>query len=173
MKEEELLIEDEDGSDIKNGTIDSDFIAFETENTAENMEVVDNSQMMTRRQCRRQFTRSTNIQIDKALNEVNNGKTIHRLSVEYNLPRSTLYHRFRNNENLKQNYRSERKSALDNAVRAVLNERLSLKMAADRYKVISFFLFPIHFFFDLFHTLRMSLKRIFFIFLVAENGDLA
>lgn len=63
------------------------------------------------------------------------GKTIHRLSVEYNLPRSTLYHRFRNNDNLKQNYRLERKSALENAVKAVLQERLSLKTAADRYNV--------------------------------------
>lgn len=88
-----------------------------------------------KRQRIRQGPRSTNSQIDKALNEVNTGKTIHRLSVEYNLPRSTLYHRFRNNENLKQNYRLERKSSLDNAVRAVLNERLSLKMAADRFKV--------------------------------------
>lgn len=79
--------------------------------------------------------RTNSSEIDKALNEVNNGKTIHRLSVEYNLPRSTLYHRFRNNEHLKQNYRLERKSALDSAVQAVLNERLSLKTAADRYKV--------------------------------------
>lgn len=51
------------------------------------------------------------------------------------MPRSTLYHRFRNNDNLKQNYRLERKSALENAVKAVLQERLSLKTAADRYNV--------------------------------------
>lgn len=135
--EEELLIVNDDYGDIKNETIDSDFIGFDTENTVENIEIAcaNNSQTMTRRHCRRQGMRSTNNQIDKALSEVNNGKTIHRLSVEYNLPRSTLYHRFRNNEHLKQNYRSERKSALDNAVRAVLNERLSLKMAADRHKV--------------------------------------
>lgn len=149
VKEEQILIENEDYGDIKNETVHNEFIAYDAENTAENIEIacVDESQMMMRRQCRRQGTRSTNIQIDKALNEVNNGKTIHRLSVEYNLPRSTLYHRFRNNENLKQNYRSERKSALDNAVRAVLNERLSLKMAADRYKVVFFSLFFICFLF--------------------------
>lgn len=145
IKEEQISLDNDDYNDSKTEQIDSDFMAYETENTAaaENIEIagVDNSQMVMRRQCRRQGTRSTNVQIDKALNEVNNGKTIHRLSVEYNLPRSTLYHRFRNNENLKQNYRSERKSALDNAVRAVLNERLSLKMAADRYKVCIFLLF--------------------------------
>lgn len=130
IKEEQISIENDDFSDS---------LTFETESTADNIEIasVNNAQMVTRRHqgTRRQGTRSTNVQIDKALNEVNTGKTIHRLSVEYNLPRSTLYHRFRNNENLKQNYRSERKSALDNAVRAVLYERLSLKMAADRYKV--------------------------------------
>lgn len=150
IKEEQISIENDDYSDNKTETIVGDFMAFETDNTPENIEIAcaDNSQTMIRRQCRRQGTRSTNVQIDKALNEVNNGKTIHRLSVEYNLPRSTLYHRFRNNENLKQNYRSERKSALDNAVRAVLNERLSLKMAADRYKVCFLLSFLIVFYFQ-------------------------
>lgn len=169
IKEEPISIENDDFSDSKTETIDSDFMAYETEGAAENIEIasVNNAQMIKRHQgTRRQGTRSTNVQIDKALNEVNTGKTIHRLSVEYNLPRSTLYHRFRNNENLKQNYRSERKSALDNAVRAVLYERLSLKMAADRYKVIAsilkLFLFSI----------EKSLK-IFCIFIVAEDCDLA
>lgn len=137
IKEEQIIVENDDYSGSKNEAVDCEYVALDTESTAENIDIagVDNSESMMRRQYRRQGTRSTNFQIDKALNEVNNGKTIHRLSVEYNLPRSTLYHRFRNNENLKQNYRSERKSALDNAVRAVLNERLSLKMAADRYKL--------------------------------------
>lgn len=132
IKEEQILIENDSHDDSKSEEATSDFTALE--NATENNGVLPaNSTLTTMR--RRQGVRSSNVQIDKALNEVNNGKTIHRLSVEYNLPRSTLYHRFRNNENLKQNYRSERKSALDNAVRAVLNERLSLKMAADRYKL--------------------------------------
>lgn len=78
---------------------------------------------------------TTRSQIDEALNEVNKGKTIHQLSVEYNLPRSTLYHRFRNNESLKRNYRSERRSALDNAVQSVLQEHCSLKKASDKFNV--------------------------------------
>lgn len=134
---EHIFVENDDYDDSKKEADDNGFIAFEIESPADSMEIDggESSQMMMKRQYRRQGTRSTNFQIDKALNEVHNGKTIHKLSVEYNLPRSTLYHRFRNNENLKQNYRLERKTALDNAVRAVLNERLSLKMAADRYKI--------------------------------------
>lgn len=131
----EEYLEDDGITDIKEEMI-VDVIDFEIEKT------VDESTLNTfdeptkrQRNMHRQGGRSNHSEIDKALNEVNNGKTIHRLSVEYNLPRSTLYHRFRNNENLKQNYRLERKSSLDNAVRAVLNERLSLKTAADRYKV--------------------------------------
>lgn len=153
IKEEHISAEKDDFSDSRTETMDDDFMTFETESVTENIEIasVDNAQTMIRRQhgARRQGTHSKNVQIDKALNEVNNGKTIHRLSLEYNLPRSTLYHRFRNNENLKQNYRSERKSALDNAVRAVLNERLSLKMAADRYKVTCLFLTMIYSHFQL------------------------
>lgn len=167
IKEERISIENDDFSDSKTEITDSDFIAFDSENTAENIPM--SSGMMAKRHCRKQGTRSTNVQIDKALNEVNNGKTIHRLSVEYNLPRSTLYHRFRNNENLKQNYRSERKSALDNAVRAVLNERLSLKMAADRYKVR----FCVSFDFNLISECATKWDIFSFVFLVAKDCHLA
>lgn len=147
VKEGQMLIdaqEDDEYSMQGAGISDTnELIAFEIEKSAEDEPVTlttekDNTvKHGTFKRNRSSANRSTNSQIDKALNEVNNGKTIHRLSVEYNLPRSTLYHRFRNNENLKQNYRLERKSALDNAVRAVLNERLSLKAAADRYKGIN------------------------------------
>lgn len=129
IKEEQQLMIENDDDEI---TQDDEFISFEIEKSIEDVPSVltkdstDTTENSNKRQrvINRQGTRSTNSQIDKALNEVNNGKTIHRLSVEYNLPRSTLYHRFRNNENLKQNYRLERKSALDNAVQAVLQERL-------------------------------------------------
>lgn len=132
-------IGEDESDDERNESTEAEFIAFEIETQSEETEVISaksnaHSPIEAKRP-NRQGTRSTNSEIDKALNEVNNGKTIHRLSVEYNLPRSTLYHRFRNNENLKQNYRVERKSALDSAVRAVLHERLSLKTAADRYKI--------------------------------------
>lgn len=122
VKEEQISMENDDGDDE---LVYGNFSAFE--HPVENIEVSrsdDVSQIMMRRQNRRQGTRSSNVQIDRALNEVNNGKTIHRLSVEYNLPRSTLYHRFRNNASLKQNYRSERKNALENAVKAILDEKL-------------------------------------------------
>lgn len=72
---------------------------------------------------------------DMALSELPKGKTIHQLSIEYNLPRSTLYQKFRSNESLKQNYRSERRFALGQAVRCVMEERLSLKKASDRYNL--------------------------------------
>lgn len=80
-------------------------------------------------------TPSQRSQIDIALNEVSKGKTIHRLSVEYNVPRSTLYHRFRNDERLQQTYRQDRKFALEQAVRCVLDENLSLMKASERFKV--------------------------------------
>lgn len=131
IKEEPLLIENDDDESRQEV---SEFISFEIEKSVEDTDTPERS-IKRQRNINRQGTRSTSSEIDKALNEVNNGKTIHRLSVEYNLPRSTLYHRFRNNENLKQNYRLERKSALESAVQAVLHERLSLKTAADRYKV--------------------------------------
>lgn len=142
VKEEQTVIEQED-DETRHDDVPSDFIGFEVGNSTELIETLtvkscaDDPQYFKRQRnvSRQAATRSSNSQIDKALNEVNNGKTIHRLSVEYNLPRSTLYHRFRNNENLRQNYRLARKSALDNAVRAVLHERLSLKIAADRFKV--------------------------------------
>lgn len=82
---------------------------------------------------KRKLTRAANV--ETVLNEVTKGKTIHQLSVEYNLPRSTLYHRFRKNINLKQSYRSERRTALDNAVRCVMEERMSLKKASDRFNL--------------------------------------
>lgn len=144
VKEDQTIIEHEDDETREDDDVVSDFIGFEIENSTEEIETLalkscaENPQQYFKRQrnvSRQASTRSSNSQIDKALNEVSNGKTIHRLSVEYNLPRSTLYHRFRNNENLRQNYRLERKSALDSAVRAVLHERLSLKIAADRFKV--------------------------------------
>lgn len=135
VKEEQML-SDNEYNVSRNESAVGDFIAFDP---AEDTDILpmksSTNETQAMKRPHRQGIRSTNSQIDKALNEVNNGKTIHRLSVEYNLPRSTLYHRFRNNENLKQNYRLERKSALDMAVRAVLHERLSLKMAADRYKI--------------------------------------
>lgn len=93
------------------------------------------SKAKRRRTTYRSVSRNINSEIDMALSEVIKGKTIHQLSVEYNLPRSTLYQKFRNNENLKQNYRLERRSALDQAVRSVLEERLSLKKASDRFSV--------------------------------------
>lgn len=80
--------------------------------------------------------RSNSSRIDQALDEVNkSGKTLSRLSIEYNVPRSTLYHRFRNNESLRQNYRVDRKSSLEQAVRVVLDENLSLMKASERFKV--------------------------------------
>lgn len=139
VKEDQML-SDCEFNESRHFSDAENIIKFEIENPAIDIEISPTKSSTdvshtVRRQHRPQVTRSTNSQIDKALNEVSNGKTIHRLSVEYNLPRSTLYHRFRNNENLKQNYRLERKSALDMAVRSVLHERFSLKMAADRYNI--------------------------------------
>lgn len=88
-----------------------------------------------RRATNGQISRNMHSEFDMALSELSKGKTIHQLSIEYNLPRSTLYQKFRSNENLKQNYRSERRSALDQAVRCVMEERLSLKKASDRYNL--------------------------------------
>lgn len=82
-----------------------------------------------------QVSRNKHSEFDVALSELSTGKTIHQLSIEYNLPRSTLYQKFRSNESLKQNYRSERRFALDQAVRCVMEERLSLKKASDRYNL--------------------------------------
>lgn len=139
VKEEDMLsFNDYDGSRNEN-TETEEFITYEMENQANAIEILSsNSKANTTLVDKRSFqpaTRSTNSDIDKALNEVNNGKTIHQLSVEYKVPRSTLYHRFRNNDFLKQNYRSDRKSKLNSAVNAVLHERLSLKTAADRYQL--------------------------------------
>lgn len=88
-----------------------------------------------RRTSHGQISRSMCNDFDMALSELSKGKTIHQLSIEYNLPRSTLYQKFRSNESLKQNYRSERRYALDQAVRSVMEERLSLKKASDRYNL--------------------------------------
>lgn len=82
-----------------------------------------------------QLSRNMQSDFDMALGELSKGKTIHQLSIEYNLPRSTLYQKFRSNEMLKQNYRSERRFALEQAVRCVMEERLSLKKASDRYNL--------------------------------------
>lgn len=82
-----------------------------------------------------QMSRNMHSEFDVALSELSKGKTIHQLSIEYNLPRSTLYQKFRSNESLKQNYRSERRFALDQAVTCVMEERLSLKKASDRYNL--------------------------------------
>lgn len=74
-------------------------------------------------------------EIDRALNEISTGKTIHQLSMEYKVPRSTLYHKFRTNDNLKTIYRSERKMAMQQAVSAVIDGGLSLTKAAERFLV--------------------------------------
>lgn len=74
-------------------------------------------------------------EIDRALNEISTGKTIHQLSIEYKVPRSTLYHKFRTNDNLKTIYRSERKMAMQQAVTAVIGGGLSLTKAAERFLV--------------------------------------
>lgn len=136
-KEEQVLSYDDDDDIEYDEEMKPQFIAIEVEDSIkiDGQSQADTTVPFKRTRIQRPTTRNSSSDIDKVLNEVNKGKTIHRLSVEYNLPRSTLYHRFRSNENLKQNYRSERKSALDSAVRAVLNERLSLKSASDRYKV--------------------------------------
>lgn len=87
------------------------------------------------RKLRQSNRRSKNSTIESVLSEISKGKTINQLSIEHNLPRSTLYHRLCKDENLKQNYRSERRSALDQAVRSVMEERMSLKKASDRFKL--------------------------------------
>lgn len=117
----------------------TNYISFNVEKASEEETETECSTTATRSKRKRVVSRpigkDISSQIDEALSEVNQGKTIHQLSVEYGLPRSTLYHRFRNNVNLQQNYRSERKMCLDLAVRCVLVDRLSLKKASDRYKV--------------------------------------
>lgn len=100
-----------------------------------NMNVVPKSKAKRSRSTYSQMSRNMHSEFDVALSELSKGKTIHQLSIEYNLPRSTLYQKFRSNESLKQNYRSERRSALDQAVRCVMDERLSLKKASDRYNL--------------------------------------
>lgn len=74
-------------------------------------------------------------EIDRALNEISTGKTIHQLSLEYKVPRSTLYHKFRSNDTLKKNYRTERKTAMQLAVAAVLEKGISLTKAAEQFSV--------------------------------------
>lgn len=79
---------------------------------------------------------STLSRIDQALNEVKKSdKTLSRLSIEYNVPRSTLYHRFRNDESLRKNYRVDHKAALEQAVNVVLDENVSLSQASERFNV--------------------------------------
>lgn len=73
--------------------------------------------------------------VDLALNDISTGKTIHQLSLEYKVPRSTLYHKFRNDEGLKNIYRSERKAAMQQAINAVLENKLTLTKAAQQYLV--------------------------------------
>lgn len=80
-------------------------------------------------------TRSNNNEIERALSEISTGKTIHQLSREYKVPRSTLYHKFRSSDNLKKNYRSERKAALRQSVASVMEDGISLKRAADKFSV--------------------------------------
>lgn len=89
----------------------------------------------TKRKLRQKIKRGKNSTVESVLSEISKGKTINQLSIEHNLPRSTLYHRFRKDANLKQNYRSERRSALDQAVRSVIEDRMSLKKASDRYNL--------------------------------------
>lgn len=86
-----------------------------------------------KRKLRQTIKRMKSSTVESVLSEISKGKTINQLSIEHNLPRSTLYHRFRKNENLKRNYRSERRSALEQAVRSVMEERMSLKKASDRF----------------------------------------
>lgn len=74
-------------------------------------------------------------EVDLALNDISTGKTIHQLSLEYKVPRSTLYHKFRSNEGLKTMYRSKRKAALQQAVSAVIDDKISLTKAAERFLV--------------------------------------
>lgn len=137
-------LDDETSLEVKDEPLDethpdaSDCIAFEIEKSNEGDSLDESSPSASSTIKRKRIIPrqpNTRSQIDEALNEVNKGKTIHRLSVEYNLPRSTLYHHFRNNEYLRQNYRSERKTALDKAVQSVLHERLSLKRASDKFQV--------------------------------------
>lgn len=74
-------------------------------------------------------------EVDLALNDISTGKTIHQLSLEYKVPRSTLYHKFRSNESLKTLYRSDRKAKMQQAVSAVIDDGLSLTKAAERFMV--------------------------------------
>lgn len=87
IKEEQILMENEDDEGRQE---ENKFISFEIEKEVEDLSSIltkdgtDNSNKR-QRNINRPGVRSTSSQIDKALNEVNNGKTIHRLSVEYNL----------------------------------------------------------------------------------------
>lgn len=111
-------------------------LTIETGNSINYNQITEPKQDSKRRSAScRQISRNMRSDFDMALSELPKGKTIHQLSIEYNLPRSTLYQKFRSNESLKQNYRSERRFALGQAVRCVMEESVSLKKASDRYNL--------------------------------------
>lgn len=129
-------VELEINPDAEENEIDSD-MAIEIDDSVGEIETKTEPKTKTKRKGTTygQISRNIHTDFDLALSELSKGKTIHQLSIEYNLPRSTLYQKFRSNEILKQNYRSDRRSALDQAVKCVMDERLSLKKASDRYNL--------------------------------------
>lgn len=136
VKNEQMYLSVEDDVQEESQSIidDSNCITFNVEKASEE-ENDSEIKSSTPHAAAASQTKHKRNQIDEALNELNQGKTIHQLSVEYNLPRSTLYHRFRNNADLQENYRSERKNSLEQAVRSVLVEHVSLKQASIRFNV--------------------------------------
>lgn len=101
----------------------------------EDIDHTDTEKPLKRSLAKKFGTRSNNNEIERALSEISTGKTIHQLSREYKVPRSTLYHKFRSSDNLKKNYRSERKAALRQSVASVMEDGISLKRAADKFSV--------------------------------------
>lgn len=81
------------------------------------------------------YRKDMECELQMAFNQIATGKNLHQISNEFNVPRSTLYQKFRKNHYLQSNYRKERRSALEQAVRCVITERLSLKKASDRYNI--------------------------------------
>lgn len=77
----------------------------------------------------------TEEELIKALEETKVSKNVQEVAEKYNIPRSTIYMKLRQNEEYRSLYRSFRTNSIDAAVNAVTKNRLSLKEASTKYNV--------------------------------------
>lgn len=131
-------LEDEytvDHNDIKDEEIDIEISQISEDEGDSKVTITDRSRNKDRKFRSEAYRKDMEFELEMAFSQIATGKTLHQISHEFNVPRSTLYQKFRNNHLLKSSYRKERRSALEQAVRCVIEERLSLKKASDRYNI--------------------------------------